>query len=208
MREQNKNMRTLITTCAIGVLFLACSHPSDIRQALDSQLAMYPESTLQDIYKTFYQDRFGSGHMIADTASAWDYLTWETAETALDTILNPYYEPTGAQGRYVRVHLRCVNEQLISEEQLFDAFLRSAKPTESTTNSWEQEWNSLLETLGPKMVASLDRDSVLEELNLAAATDHAVRHSYAYRNAYHPHYRIVERDIFEKELKPLLPKND
>ena len=201
-------MRALITTCALGVLFTACSHPSDIRQALDRQLATYPESTLQDIYKTFYQDRFGSGHMIADTASAQDYLKWETAEAALDTIPNPYYEPTGAQGRYVRVYLRCVNEQLISEEDLFDAFLRSAKPAVSTTDSWEEEWNNLLETLGPEKVAHLDRDSVLEELALAAATDHAVRHSNAYRKAYHPHYRIVERNIFDQELKPLLPKTD
>ena len=194
-------MRNLFIACILGVLFMACSRPSDVRQALDKQLATYPESTLQDVYKTFYQDRFGSGHMIADIASAREYLAWETAEASSDTIQNPYYEPTGAQGRYVRVYLRCVNEGLISEDDLFDAFLRSAKQADSTTDSWEQEWNSLLDELGPEQVAGLDRDSVLEELALAAATDHAVRHSNAYRQAYHPHYRIVEKSIFEQELR-------
>ena len=188
--------------CFAALLIAACSRPSGVRRTLDSQLAAYPESTIQDIYKTFYQDRFGSGHMIADTISARDYLAYEVGEAAHDSVANPYYEPTGAQGRYIRVYLRCVNEQLISEDELFDAFLRSAKPTENTTNSWEQEWQNLLDELGPETVASLDRDSVLEELNLAAATDHAVRHSAAYRSAYHPHYRIVEKTIFEQELRP------
>ena len=34
-----------------------------------------------------------------------------------------------------------------------------------------------------------------------------ISHSPEYREAYHPHYRIVERGIFERELKPLIEKN-
>ena len=196
-------MKTKLILFLIPVLLLAaCSESAKLRRSIDRQLATYPESTIQDIYKTFYQDRFGSGHMITDTTAAREYLIYEVGEAARDSVANPYYEPTGAQGRYVRVYLRCVNERLISENELFDAFLRSAKPTENTTNSWEQEWQNLLDELGPETVASLDRDSVLEELNLAATTDHAVRHSAAYRSAYHPHYRIVEKTIFEQELRP------
>jgi hypothetical protein len=33
---------------------------------------------------------------------------------------------------------------------------------------------------------------------------YAISHSPDYRNAYHPHYRIVERNIFEKEIKHLI----
>lgn len=36
---------------------------------------------------------------------------------------------------------------------------------------------------------------------------YAISHSPEYREAYHPHYRIVERGIFERELKPLIEKN-
>jgi len=32
-------------------------------------------------------------------------------------------------------------------------------------------------------------------------------HSTAFKEAYHPHYRIVRRDIFEKELLPLINKS-
>ena len=35
---------------------------------------------------------------------------------------------------------------------------------------------------------------------------YAISHSPEYREAYHPHYRIVERGIFERELKPLIEK--
>ena len=35
---------------------------------------------------------------------------------------------------------------------------------------------------------------------------YAISHSSDYREAYHPHYRIVERRIFKNELKPLIEK--
>lgn len=33
---------------------------------------------------------------------------------------------------------------------------------------------------------------------------YASHHSRQYENAYHPHYRLIEREIFEKELLPLI----
>ena len=119
------------------------------------------------------------------------------AENAVVNPIGEKYHPTPVN---TRIPNFC--DCYISEDELFDAFLRSARQAVSTTDSWEQEWNSLLDELGPEQVAQLDRDSVLEELTLAAATDHAVRHSAAYRQAYHPHYRIVEKNIFEQELRP------
>ena len=34
---------------------------------------------------------------------------------------------------------------------------------------------------------------------------YVVSHSDAFKAAYHPHYRIVRRDIFEQEILPLIP---
>ena len=70
------------------VLFLSCSFclfgqsfdTLSIRASIERQMATYPQSTLQDIYKSFYQDRFGPGHMISDTASARNYLMRELSE--------------------------------------------------------------------------------------------------------------------------------
>lgn len=198
-------MRTRLTIlCFAALLIAACSRPSDVRRALTKQLETYPASTVQDVYKTFYQDRFGSEHMIRDTAAVRRYLSYELEVAASDSIPNPYYEPTGAEGRFVRVFLRGVNEGLITEEELLDAFLKSAKPTAQPEQTWAEQWAQILSSLDKTELEQLDPDSVLPELQTAAETERAVHHSNSYRQAYHPHYRIVERSIFERELRPQL----
>ena len=82
------------------------------RQAIERQLKTYPESTLQDVYKSFYQDHFGPGHMIADTASARQYLMYELSQMTEKPAI--YYEPTGRKGRFVRVYLSAVADNLIT----------------------------------------------------------------------------------------------
>ena len=104
----------------------------------------------------------------------------------------------------MRVFLRGVNEGLITEEELLDAFLKSAKPTAQPEQTWAEQWAQILSSLDKTELEQLDPDSVLPELQTAAETERAVHHSNAYRQAYHPHYRIVEKTIFEQELRPRL----
>ena len=33
---------------------------------------------------------------------------------------------------------------------------------------------------------------------------YAVHHSKIYNDEYHPHYRIIEKEIFEKEILPII----
>lgn len=198
-------MRTRLTTlCFAALLIAACSRPSDVRRALTKQLETYPESALQDVYKTFYQDRFGAGHMISDTAAVSNYLSYELEIAAADSVENPYYEFTGAEGRFVRVFLRGVNEGLITQEELLSAFLKSAKPTVQPQQSWAEQWAQIVASIDTNQLEQLDPDNILPELEIAAELCRAVHHSPSYRQAYHPHYRIVERSIFEQELQSRL----
>lgn len=162
----------------------------------------HPQMTMQDVYKSFYQDRFGAEHMISDTTTMREYLTYELTVAADDTVSNPYYEPVGAQGRYIRVYLRCVNEGKLSSEQLLDAFIRSAQPADQPQQSWADEWVYIEQATRQAGIAFTDKESRF--FRQAADSLWAVHHSDVYRNAYHPHYRIVERTIFENELKPLI----
>jgi hypothetical protein len=86
-------------------------------------MELYPESTLRDLYKNFFQDRFGPGHIIADNSAADRYLRYElnTAEgfEGLD------YEPTGYEGRFYRVNLGVIADGRVPYEKYFDAFVRS-----------------------------------------------------------------------------------
>ncbi len=192
------------------ILALACSfslfgQPIDtvsMRSAIERQLVTYPESTLQDIYKSFYQEHFGPGHIISDTASARRYLMKELSE--MGKTPSPYFEPTGSQGDYVRVYLSAVADNLITAEQLLDAFVRSANSWQEPTVSWMEKWETIVSIIQANKMEIEGFETDLPLLTEAAQNNQAVHHSRRYNEAYHPHYRIVERSIFEIELKPSL----
>ena len=68
-----KGVLCSLLLCAL----LSCSGASGVHTAVERMMADYPASTLQDIYKSFFQDRFGPGHIVADTAQAVAYLRHE-----------------------------------------------------------------------------------------------------------------------------------
>ena len=173
-----------------------------MRSAIERQLTTYPESTLQDIYKSFYQEHFGPGHIISDTASARRYLMRELSE--MGKTQSPYFEPTGSQGDYVRVYLSAVSDSLITAEQLLDAFVRSANLWQEPTVSWMEKWEAIISIIQANKIELEGFETDLPLLTEAARNNQAMHHSLRYNEAYHPHYRIVERSIFEQELKPTL----
>ena len=66
-------MRFSLTFAIVSMLFFSCNmygQEDEIRQAVAGQMHIYPKSTLRDLYKNFFQDLFGPGHIVSDTASA------------------------------------------------------------------------------------------------------------------------------------------
>ena len=192
------------------ILALACSFSLfgqsidtvAVRSVIERQLATYPESTLQDIYKSFYQEHFGPGHIISDTASARHYLMRELSE--MGETQSPYFEPTGSQGYYVRVYLSAIADSLITAEQLLDAFIRSANSWQEPAVSWMEKWEAIVSIIQANKMEVQGFETDLPLLTEAARNSQAVHHSRSYNESYHPHYRIVERSIFESEFKPTL----
>ncbi len=154
----------------------------------------YPQATLQDIYKSFYQAHFGPQHFITDTASVRRYLHEEIQIAGTDTVPAPYEEPVGANNQYVRIHLRSVIEGKMAEEELLRAFLQSNNTSQSTI-PWAEEWQTIV-SIVDRLKVSVPADEALRSaLSECASKDQAVRHSEQYRQAYHPHYRVVKKDI-------------
>ncbi len=198
-------MRKLLLILALACSFSLFGQSIDtiaVRSAIERQLTTYPESTLQDIYKSFYQEHFGPGHIISDTASARRYLMRELSE--MGETQSPYFEPTGSQGDYVRVYLSAVADNLITAEQLLDAFVRSANSRQKPVVSWMEKWQAIISIIQANKIELKGFETDLPLLTEAARNNQAVHHSRRYNDAYHPHYRIVERSIFEIELKPSL----
>ena len=197
-----KNLLLILAlTCSFS-LFGQSIDTLAVRSAIERQLVTYPESTLQDIYKSFYQEHIGPGHIINDTVSARRYLMRELSE--MGETSSPYFEPTGSQGDYIRVYLSAVADSLITAEQLLDAFVRSANSRQEPTVSWLEKWEAIFSIIQVNMIELEGFETDLPLLTEAARNNQAVHHSRRYNEAYHPHYRIVERSIFEIELKPSL----
>ncbi|MCD7976751.1 MAG: hypothetical protein LUG51_06200 [Tannerellaceae bacterium] len=193
-----------LLTVAGTVLAQTDSFDVAVRIAVERQMITYPKSTLKDLYKNFFQDKYGPGHIISDTTGAGNYLRRELATmTRSDGEL---VEPTGWEGNFLRVNLSLVKEKQIPYPVFFDAFTRSVNGIQPPpVPVWKEEWERI-----EKIIASMDlslagyesdKAEIDERLENGEFVGH---HSPVFEETYSPHYRIISRDIFEKELLPFL----
>ncbi len=193
------------------LLFLGCQ-PSSEKAAIARQLQDYPESRVQDIYKSFCQDNLGPGHLIPDPLSAKNYLLSELDTFREDLDSARYdapgikYYPAGDKGNYVRVDLSIVLDGLVGEEAYLDAFVRSANEGKRLTEEqWLAKWKKVEKIIRKDFPDIPDATEDLEMIDSHVNEGKLImHHSEAFGKAYHPHYRIIARDIFEKEIKPLI----
>lgn len=168
-----------------------------VKAAVSTQLETYPESRLQDLYKSFFQDRFGPGHIIRDRQSALEYILSEIAEA--DTLAGARTEPCGWQGNYIRVNLSVITDGLISAEELTNALMASAKEVKpEDIEHWKDEWAeivAIIEKDHPDIPDLAEDKSEIEEL--LSSGQYAYHHSAAYEAAYHPHYRIIASSVLD-----------
>lgn len=165
-----------------------------IRELCFYMVRNYPMATLQDIYKTCYQDFFGAEHLMNDTAAARRYLEQELEECkGLKDFGMPEQEPTGFRHRYTRVSIECVLNGDMTLEQLLEKFIAAASQPEKPSGSWEQEW-SRIERIALQTNPEWHDQELQAGLQQAAKLSRAVRHSDTFRSAYHPHYRIVRAE--------------
>lgn len=199
----------------LSILIFVMSHTAysqqsseeKIREAVRYQMQVYPHSTLRDLYKNFFQDRFGPGHIIGDTVSAAAYLRKELASR--EQFEGARYEPTGYLGNFYRVNLSLIKEGLVDYQTYFNVFVRSVNGIiPISVEEWKKEWE-LISGVISNMNLGLDnyaQDSI-EIAGLLQQGKYVMHHSQAFNDAYDLHYRIIEKKLFEKELLPLIEQN-
>ena len=200
-----KNVVILMVCLMSSVMISA----QDIERFLNKQLETYPKSRLLDIYKSCFQDYMGAEHLVSDRQTVKAYLDEELESTSKDVLMPWYVEPCGVDGRYVRVSIGAVKENLITEDLLLDAFVRSANVAERpSVASWKDRWHVIIGTID-RMGLTLPEYAKDKQFldSILSIGKYAISHSPEYREAYRPHYRIVERGIFEREIKPLIEAN-
>lgn len=167
----------------------------------------FPAATLKDMYKYGFQDVFGPAHIIGDSLSCARYVESEVAY--LDSIGWRYrepYEPLQLCGQYVRVNVLTVKEGRLSTQQLVGALIRSgAVPDSADLVLWQKQWPQVEKAIAP-LAADLPgyaEDKAFID-SLLAAGQYVSHHSSAFNAANHYGYRLVRKDIFDKELLPFL----
>ena len=85
-------MKKILYILIIG-LILGCAKNS-VRIGIENQLKEFPESRVQDIYKSFCQDNLGPEHLIPNPNAARNYLTTELDDYRQDLAEGLYAMPT------------------------------------------------------------------------------------------------------------------
>ena len=173
---------------------------------LIKQIENHPKQTLQDVYKSCYQDEYGPGHLIPNETTAINSLLQEI--NSIEEDYNPItlFEETGLNGNYLRVDLTLIQKEVVPFFVLFRALIISANiGSQKTDDDWSNIWTEIVDEIRNSTLTfeNFEEDVVrLDEIS--KSKDKVVHHSELYENTYHPHYRIIEKSVFEKYIKPFI----
>jgi hypothetical protein len=201
-------MMKKLLSIAVMMLFPIVIQSQSIEEFVNSQMQTYPKSRLLDIYKSCFQNYMGAEHLVSDRTRVKAYLDEELSSTSIESLMPWYYEPCGIDSSYYRVSIRTVKEGMVTEDMLLDAFIRSANAkNRPSVESWCEQWHKIIGTIDDMRLNLPHYDSDKQFIDsILSAGKYAISHSPDYREAYHPHYRIVERSIFENEIRPIIEK--
>lgn len=199
--------KALLSILSFALLILAgcAEHNRQSREDfVRTYLQKYPEATLQDIYKGSFQDVFGPAHLLTNREAVKSYILSELEHA--QTLEGEYYTPCGWQGNFYQVNLSVVQEGKIAIDELVDAFMESARDIDTTlTQAWIDEWKLLqqiVRSVSPDL-PGFEEDSTLLA-HLLNQGKYVVHHSRKFNQHYHPHYRIIRKDLFEEKILPKL----
>lgn len=199
-------MKALYTlVLGIILLMIACSRPSQPREDfVRAYLQRYPEATLQDIYKGSFQDIFGPAHILTDRKSVENYIQREIKSA--EKFEEADYIPCGWQGKFLQVNLKVIADGRVPMDTFVNAFMASANGIDTAlAKSFITDWilmQQAVRKVSPNL-QGFEEDSTLLA-DLLEQGKYVVHHSRKFNEHYHPHYRIIRRDLFEEKILPML----
>ncbi|HZJ87777.1 MAG TPA: hypothetical protein VFC80_01325 [Sphaerochaeta sp.] len=163
---------------------------SRIEAALQNQLQRYPHLQLRDLYKSFFQDAFGPGHLLDSPKHAIEALE---AELAVAESQGRYQrENCGIGANFCRLSLDLILDKRISIAAYIDAFLQSAETFRlPSVPLWHARWQAIvpiIASVAPAMEHFSSDRAFID--TLLASGRYQASHSAVYRTHYNPRYRI------------------
>ena len=99
--------------------------------------------------------------------------------------------------------LFCLCLSATEKKDFEKAELNSVRPI--TVADWQKEWQRIESIIRSMELSLPDYDAHRKEIeDRLDRGEYVEHHSKVFEESYSPHYRIISRQIFEKELRPLL----
>ncbi|HEY5511771.1 MAG TPA: hypothetical protein VIK10_12175 [Prolixibacteraceae bacterium] len=158
-----------------------------------------------DLYKNYFQDAYGPGHLIPDTIWAGAFLDEELKNAEWKDTLR--WQPLGINHDYFRVNLSMVKEGTVPRNVLLEGMSKSVPlARKPDIESWKREWGEVIKATHPGLPNfASDEKAIDETLSKGTVVMH---HSKHYERAYQPHYRVIHRTIFESWMEKYIKKDE
>lgn len=161
--------------------------------ALRTYCAACPGLEIRDVLKYLHQSFFGCAHLVEDFDRALKWVKEEAEVSASDTL--PCVE--ALPGNYSRVHLKALDDGL-SPETLTNLFVLSAQPAAPGASEALEKALEEFISLAARGLVPFEADAVTQAVTAWKAAGYpACRHSEAFRDRYHPAYRVVRNDFIK-----------
>jgi hypothetical protein len=170
-----------------------------LRDILVTQSRRYPHWNIEDLYKLIHQAAMGSEHAVSDETRAHEWLLGEIQDLG-DGPDEPLIDTISPDGGVVRIHLRPLVRANKDIEQLFHAFLRTARYFHGSETRLEMYGKSAV-WIAQDGVFPFSADKLAAYIKHMKESDFpAVHHSAVFESAYRPAYRVVAREFLPEDL--------
>ena len=120
---------------------------------------------------------------------------------SMDITFIPPIDIIGWENSFMRISLEYIKQNNIPLEIITTAFIQSNKMIDTNkTNQWNIEWNLILNLIEQNNYDLIITDYYIDRIKienmLSTNPQMAMHHSQAYRDAYKPHYRIINTTFF------------
>ncbi|BDF66974.1 hypothetical protein CE91St43_09460 [Oscillospiraceae bacterium] len=164
-----------------------------VKRVLALHAQRYPKMEARDYVKLLYQSEFGPGHLAGPEEEVLERLSGELSQAENEGYA-PAYTVEAIGSGLCRFHLDPRRLAQADLPLLSKCFAHSARPRGTCAGLWEK----LGILAGMAWAGELPLDRAQLEVFLTcydAAGCPPLHHSGAYHDAYHPHYRVVDRDL-------------
>ena len=175
--------------------FVGCStrESNKLQPLVDSQMALYPEMSVEDWYKLLHQSTMGNRHLgVVDDSLIYNYMLDELSDVG-EADTEPLIEYISIDSSVIRMNLRPFKAIGGDPDDLFSAMKSTWDTVVPAPATLEVYWQDLAQVAGSGQL-NITPDEVNAFFKQKRAEGFpAVHHSDTYSKRYKPAYRVVLR---------------